>query len=149
MCSLLTAIVATARLVGTTINLLAELKDSPQEISNLQFEHKTLTTAIENLDRSISELDNESHLNPTFQEQVRVVVAETETTLQELHKTIETLQPVKGSGKRAVFATKCMYFLNKRVIKSIIARIQARRDALALILQVWSTYITPYPPEKP
>jgi hypothetical protein len=134
--------VATARSIATVFALIKNVKDSPKEIENLHKEHNSLNAAVESLGELVQSSKYEDNPNPTFANQVRTVIGDTQKTLNELETVISTLKPTGvGTGRRAALQIRCKYFLKERTIQSILARIQARRDALMLLLNMWSRFV--------
>jgi hypothetical protein len=134
--------VATARSIATAFALIKSIKDSPKEIENLHKEHNSLNAAVESLGELVQSSKDEDNLNPTFANQVRTVIGDTQKTLNELETAILTLKPTGvGTGRRAALQIRCKYFWKERTIQSILARIQARRDALMLLLNMWSRFV--------
>ena len=133
---------ATARSITTAFTLIATINDSPKEIDNLHKEHNSLSAVVESLSNLVQSSQDEDNLNPTFADQVRTVIGDTQNTLNELQNTISTLKPTRvGTGKRAALQIRCKYFWKERTIQAILARIQARRDALTLLLNMWSKFV--------
>lgn len=98
-----------------------------------------MSAALESLGKLIDVARAGDGLHASFTEQVRNVVGDTEKTLKDLNIAIIDLQPSKlGTGRRGALQVRFKYFLKERTIQAILARIQARRDALALLLNMWS-----------
>lgn len=138
----LTVLVATARSITGAFAVIKTINDTPKEIDNLHNEHNSLSAAVESLSNLVGQSHDEQNLNPTFADQVRTVIRDTQKTLDELHTVISTLKPTGlGTGKRAALQIRCKYFWKERTIQSVLVRIQARRDALTLLLNMWSRFV--------
>jgi hypothetical protein len=72
-------------------------------------------------------------------DQIKTVIADTKVTLDELHANIKGLAPSgAGTGRRAVVQLRCRYLWKEKTIQATLLRLRARRDALSLILGMWS-----------
>ncbi|KAH7131980.1 hypothetical protein B0J11DRAFT_211888 [Dendryphion nanum] len=128
-------LIATARAINNTFTLIADIRDCPKEIDHLHKEHDSLIAALQSLDGLIISSQAQNP-NPVFVDQVKIVVGDTAKTLTELQATVTALQPSR-MGKRGAVQIRCKYFWKERTIQSILVRIQARRDALTLLLNMW------------
>ena len=130
---------ATAKAVSGAFTLLAAVRDCPKEIENLKKEHNSLASAIESFRGLVQRSDNAENVCSTFVEQVHAVIGDTKKTLDELEAAVKTLQPNKDhGGKRAALQMRWKYFFKESALQAIMARIQARREALSLLVNVWS-----------
>jgi len=141
--SVLTRSVATASVITNAFDLIVAARDSPKEIDNLRKEHDSLVTALESLNSLVvRSSQNKEDPDSTFVEQVKTVISDTGKTLNELQTTIAALQPSGDrTGKRAALQIRCKYFFKERTIQAIMARIKARREALMLLLNMWSRFV--------
>lgn len=128
-----------AEVVTGTFTLLAAVRDCPKEIENLRKEHDSLASAIESFHSLVQSGNDVKNVSVTFVEQVHTVIRDTKTTLDELEATVKALQPSKDNyGKRAAVRMRWKYFFKESAIQTIMARIRARREALSLLVNVWS-----------
>jgi hypothetical protein len=131
--------VATAKAVSGAFTLLAAVRDCPKEIENLRKEHDSLASAIESFRSLIQSGDDVKNVSSTFVEQVHTVIGDTKKTLDELQAAVKTLQPSKDNcGKIAALQMRWKYFFKESALQAIMARIRARREALSLLVNVWS-----------
>ena len=110
-----------------------------KEINSLQNEYNSIFSVIQRLETFVNDPDQGSSVDPNVATQIRTVIADTQITLDELHANIKSLAPSGvGSGRRAVVQLRCKYLWKEKTIQATLLRLRARRDALSLVLGMWS-----------
>jgi hypothetical protein len=138
--SLTIASVNTTRSISLAFNgLRAGFRDAPKGIENLYKEYNAVKGVLESLQNLVNKPDEDVEPDPEIVGQVRTVIVDTQQTLDELNASIKSLLPSKvGPSKRSTIQIRCRYLWNEKPIQATLLRLQARRDALSLIMNMWS-----------
>jgi hypothetical protein len=119
--------------------LVENFKDAPSGIVNLFSEHKLMSNCVERFKGLLEQ--NADSAEPEMRIQAKAVVSDTHRTLEELHSNIKGLIPANTKGKRSVLVIRCKYIWNEKPLQATLLRLQARRDAMSLLLNLWSRYV--------
>lgn len=123
--SVVTLLSTTRAITVAFHNAFSAFKEAPEGIENLLQEHNSLRAVIESLRKTVDERMNEGDLDLEIDAQTRSVICDTQATLNEFHAIATS--PVPAMQVR---------FRNE---KPTLYQLQARRDALSLILNMSST----------
>jgi hypothetical protein len=128
------------KITYTFQELVGQFKDAPLGITNLFSEHKLMSNCVERFKGLIEQ--NVNSAEPEMRIQANSVVSDTHRTLKELHSNIKGLILSKPNGKRSVLTIRCKYMWNEKPLQATLLRLQARRDAMSLLLNLWSRYLS-------
>lgn len=138
----------TAHAVGTTraiaalfTTVRATCKEAHKGVEDLQREHSTISNVVESL-KTVVEERFKSGVDPEITALIGTIVGDTQATLNELHKRIAKLVPVTTRQKKmATMILRYNYLWNEKALQATMLRLQARKDALSLILNMQSRHV--------
>ena len=126
--------------------LISHYKDIPRCINDLFHEHKLVEACLENFQKFLesNQNDPDDDVVAGIRNQAHAAASETQKTLDELHGKIQRFLPKSQSAiRRATVRIGLKYAWNERSLQAIMHRLQTRRNALSVIMQLWSTQVAP------
>jgi hypothetical protein len=139
-------ILFTATTIGsfafTYRNLVEGFQDAPKDIRHLTQEHESVEALVKRLTEMVKGPYCEAHLDADVKQRVCTEVNRTSNTLRELYETIQRLMPARvGPSKRSIILIRAGYLWHQKTIQANLVRLRDRKDALSLILNLWSRYV--------
>jgi protein subunit release factor A len=120
-------------------NLVESFQDAPKDIRHLTQEHESVHALVKRLTKMVEDPDSEAHLDNDVKYRVCTEVNRTSNTLRELYDTIQRLMPAKsGPSRRSIILIRAGYLWHQKTIQANLVRLRDRKDALSLILHLWS-----------
>jgi uncharacterized hydantoinase/oxoprolinase family protein len=97
-----------------------------------------MKTCLERFQLFVEHPDRNGDPNPAIHEQARVVIANTQETLNELHFIIRRVIPGPSKGKQKAIKILYIYMWHEKSLLSVLRRLQARREEINLIMTQWT-----------
>ena len=131
----------TAAKIGIGIHeLRQQYKEIPQSVNDLYHEHKLMKACLVQFQTFAGQNEPKQDIHDGIREQANAAVAETQKTLDELDKKIKRFLP-KGQStiKKATLRIAVRYAWDEKSLRAMMTRLRMRREAIAIIMNLWST----------
>ena len=120
-------------------SMVSSRKDASQNVAELIREHGLMKACIAQFQSFAEQHERGRSISPEVRDETHTAISETKTILQELHDKIQHFLPAsKSVVKRTTTKMSWKYAWSERTLQAIMHRLRARRNALTVIMQLWS-----------